>query len=441
MSFFTTENNTKTEINRTDIRISYASQDPWIFAASIRDNITLGQPYDKDRYQEITRVCALVEDFEQLPQGDLTYAGEKGATLSGGQKARVNLARALYRDADLYLLDDPLSAVDSKVGNHLFKECIQGFLRDKTRILVTHQLQFLREADSVIVIHLGSVKYQGTYEELPHSGLNLLDTVKLEEFDAPKEDEEILEKTAEDRELAAVVNDEDESSELPEGTQTLSLDVQQEEELAAVVNDEDEPSELPEGTQTLSLDVQQEEELAAVVNDKDKPSELPEGTQTLSLDVKQGKVPTGKKSNHKYKSYISACGDICTLIIVTAAFVITQALDNASDYWIAYWTNHISQRTNFTLYNEFSTTSTTQWNSISDNQEQKYWTDDFDCFQLQPLYRNLSDIYVSSLPYREDFKPILKGHWNYGQEAAQSDSWRTSHLHRNIGHNHNDRYR
>ncbi|XP_068991532.1 ATP-binding cassette sub-family C member 4-like [Neodiprion pinetum] len=159
-------------------------------------------------------------------------------------------------------------------------------------------------------------------------------------------------------------------------------------ELAAVVNDKDEPSELPEGTQTLSLDVQQDEELAAVVNDEDEPSELPEGTQTLSLDVKQGKVPTGKKSNHKYKSYISACGDICTLIIVTAAFVITQALDNASDYWIAYWTNHISQRTNFTLYNEFSTTSTTQWNSISDNQEQKYWTDDFDWWDDEGMVDN-----------------------------------------------------
>ncbi|XP_068991531.1 ATP-binding cassette sub-family C member 4-like [Neodiprion pinetum] len=313
MSFFTTKNNTKTEINHSDISISYASQDPWIFAASIRDNIIFGQPYERDRYQEVTRVCALDEDFEQLPQGDLTYAGEKGATLSGGQKARVNLARALYRDADLYLLDDPLSAVDSKVGNHLFKECIQGFLRDKTRILVTHQLQFLPEADSVIVINRGSVKYQGTYEELLHSGLNLLDTVKLEEFDAPTEDEEILEKTAEDRYF---------------------------------------------------------QDPATVVNGNDESSELPESTETSSLDVKQEEVATGEMSNHVYKSYITAGGNMCTLITAAAAFVITQVSTNASEYWITYWTNQNAHRATFTLSNGSFSDSAISRNSTRYNHQQ-----------------------------------------------------------------------
>lgn len=83
----------------------------------------------------------------------MSYVGERGASLSGGQRARVNLARAIYKDADLYLLDDPLSAVDAKVGRHLFDKCIKGFLNDKTRILVTHQLQYLQQADTVIALN------------------------------------------------------------------------------------------------------------------------------------------------------------------------------------------------------------------------------------------------------------------------------------------------
>ena len=111
---------------------------------------------DKDRYDHVVKACALIKDFEQLPFGDKTIIGERGSSLSGGQKARVSLARAVYRDAEIYLLDDPLSAVDAHVGRHLFDQCIgrRGFLgRSKaTRILVTHQVHFLKEADHVIIM-------------------------------------------------------------------------------------------------------------------------------------------------------------------------------------------------------------------------------------------------------------------------------------------------
>lgn len=100
----------------------------------------------------MTEACALRRDFDQLAKGDQTIVGERGSSLSGGQRARVNLARAVYRQADLYLLDDPLSAVDPRVARHLFERCILGYLKDKTRILVTHQLQFLRQADSIVFL-------------------------------------------------------------------------------------------------------------------------------------------------------------------------------------------------------------------------------------------------------------------------------------------------
>ncbi|XP_047107045.1 ATP-binding cassette sub-family C member 4-like [Schistocerca piceifrons] len=144
-------------------RLSYACQDPWVFAATVRQNILFGLPFDRRRYREVIRVCALQRDLDLLPQGDLTVVGERGTSLSGGQKARVNLARAVYRDADIYLLDDPLSAVDTHVGKHLFEECIVKFLHNKTRILVTHQIQNLPHTDHVVLIDAGKVKIQGLY--------------------------------------------------------------------------------------------------------------------------------------------------------------------------------------------------------------------------------------------------------------------------------------
>lgn len=133
--------------------ISYASQEPWVFAATIRQNILFGQPYEKKRYNHVVKVCALEKDFEQFADRDHTLVGERGASLSGGQKARINLARAVYRDVDIYLLDDPLSAVDIHVGKHLFEECIDGYLANKTRVLVTHQVYHLKHADHIIILN------------------------------------------------------------------------------------------------------------------------------------------------------------------------------------------------------------------------------------------------------------------------------------------------
>ncbi|KAL8189884.1 UNVERIFIED_CONTAM: Multidrug resistance-associated protein 4 [Gekko kuhli] len=102
-------------------RIAYVSQQPWVFSGTVRNNILFGKAYEKEKYEKVLRACALKKDLEMLPDGDLTVVGDRGATLSGGQKARVNLARAVYQDADIYLLDDPLSAVDAEVSRHLFE--------------------------------------------------------------------------------------------------------------------------------------------------------------------------------------------------------------------------------------------------------------------------------------------------------------------------------
>lgn len=139
---------------------------------SVRQNILFGRQYDRIRYQQVVRVCALLRDFSLLPYGDKTIVGERGISLSGGQRARVNLARAIYRKADIYLLDDPLSAVDSQVGKQIFEECILGFLNDKIVILATHQLQFMEKVDKIVVMDQGTIIAKGNYTELKATGLN-----------------------------------------------------------------------------------------------------------------------------------------------------------------------------------------------------------------------------------------------------------------------------
>lgn len=150
--------------------VALCQQQPWIQAGSLRDNILFGTPFEGARYWAAVRACALEPDLQNLPYGDQTMIGEKGVTVSGGQKARIALARAVYRDADLILLDDILAAVDVHVGRHLMAECICGILRGKTRILVTNSLSVLEFADRIYCLDGGTVVEEGTYTSLIGGG-------------------------------------------------------------------------------------------------------------------------------------------------------------------------------------------------------------------------------------------------------------------------------
>uniref|UniRef100_A0A3Q2Y780 ABC-type glutathione-S-conjugate transporter n=1 Tax=Hippocampus comes TaxID=109280 RepID=A0A3Q2Y780_HIPCM len=147
---------------------AYVPQQAWIQNATVQDNIIFGREKLKTWYHRVLEACALLPDLNILPAGDATEIGEKGLNLSGGQKQRVSLARAVYRKADVYLLDDPLSAVDAHVGQHIFDKVIgpKGVLRDKTRILVTHGTSFLPQADLILVLVNGEITESGSYQEL-----------------------------------------------------------------------------------------------------------------------------------------------------------------------------------------------------------------------------------------------------------------------------------
>jgi ATP-binding cassette subfamily C (CFTR/MRP) protein 1 len=146
--------------------VAYAAQSPWILNATLRDNILFGLPMDKEKYSRVIKVCQLTHDLALLDDGDLTEIGERGINLSGGQKQRVSIARAAYSDADIIILDDPLSALDPEVGKLLFHECIADFMKGKTRLFVTNQLQFLRSCDTIVALGKGQVIEQGTFSEL-----------------------------------------------------------------------------------------------------------------------------------------------------------------------------------------------------------------------------------------------------------------------------------
>ncbi|CAG9768844.1 unnamed protein product [Ceutorhynchus assimilis] len=257
--------------------VSYASQEPWLFVSSVRQNILFGVPYVKERYKFAIQACALKRDFEQLPYGDRTHVGERGAALSGGQRARVALARAVYRDADVYLMDDPLSAVDAHVAKHLFEGCIQGYLRGKTRVLVTHQVQFLKGADLIIVMNNGNIEQMGSYEEL--------------------------------------------SEELS----TLSREIEQQHMIQAAEQklDREQTPKVEDRDRGLSLALQSIASLASW--------DEPEETDEL---LERGALKTST-----YVEYYNSGTSILILIFLVVLFLIAQASCNAADMWITYWTN------------------------------------------------------------------------------------------------------
>ncbi|KAL5467459.1 hypothetical protein EMCRGX_G031685 [Ephydatia muelleri] len=152
-------------------KLSYASQEPWIFSGSLRENVLFGSPFDKEWYNTVLEACGLEKDISHLPNGDLTALGDQGVSLSGGQRSRVNLARALYYKADVYLLDDPFSAVDAALARHIFDKCICGLLKQKMVILVINQLHFFDKLDWILALNSGKIVSLSTPEELYNKGI------------------------------------------------------------------------------------------------------------------------------------------------------------------------------------------------------------------------------------------------------------------------------
>jgi ATP-binding cassette subfamily C (CFTR/MRP) protein 1 len=169
---------------------AFCPQYAWIQNASVRENIIFGQEFDQKWYDEVVDACALRADLDMLPAGDKTEIGERGITVSGGQKQRMNIARAIYFNADIILMDDPLSAVDAHVGRHIMDNAICGLLKNKCRILATHQLHVLDRCDRIIWVEEGRVQAVDTFEALMSQNEGFQQLMKSTKKEEEHEDEE-----------------------------------------------------------------------------------------------------------------------------------------------------------------------------------------------------------------------------------------------------------
>ena len=202
--------------------LAYVSDTPWAFSGTIRENILFGLPYKEDWYLQTVEACQLKKDFKTFPQGDLSRIGEYGATVSGGQRTRIALARAVYSNADIFLLDDPLSCLDAKVGKLIFEKCVRGLLADRIVLLTTSTSCYLSEADYIVNLKRGVIVAQGNFElmgkefsnakfdgdhddvvsDFDNVGYSEIDHhYSLDKIDQSEATEEMLQEAKEDREV------------------------------------------------------------------------------------------------------------------------------------------------------------------------------------------------------------------------------------------------
>lgn len=281
-------------------KISFAPQEAWVFSGSIRQNILFGCEMDKSRYDKVVTACALNKDFEMFQHGDMTLIGERGSSLSGGQKARLSLARSLYRDAELYLFDDPLSAVDAHVGKHLFDECLSrsGFLgkQNSTRILVTHQVHFLKSADWLVLMKDGKIEKQGYAHE--------------------------------------ILEDEKNINEIAEEVETF---------------------------RRRSLSRSSSNSATSVKSTDEKEDDQEDGAEEKEEEVQKNveESSKGKIKGNVAMNYLKAGGNIFKISFVFFLFLLTQAIASASDYFVGFWTHQEEMRrfysSNLSFDDEIST--------------------------------------------------------------------------------------
>ncbi|KAK8801165.1 hypothetical protein WA158_001935 [Blastocystis sp. Blastoise] len=271
-------------------KVAYVPQTSYILNDTLRNNILFNSPFNQEKYDTVIEACALRPDLDILPAGDQTEIGEKGINLSGGQKVRVSLARAVYQDSDIYILDDPLSAVDAHVSKHIFEKCINGILKGKCILLVTHALEYLKYCDNICVMKNGHIVEHGTWD-------NLINESSLSETRAKG-----LLKELYDAQLSAHTQKAKESTSDNTPTSPTPLLMAEEE------------SKKNHGNQA-----------AAVISNTDG-----------KLIQKEDRV-TGSVGWKVYKQYMNACGGLKWFILLLLLFGFSEGTKAMNSYWITFW--------------------------------------------------------------------------------------------------------
>ncbi|XP_047558417.1 ATP-binding cassette sub-family C member 2 [Lutra lutra] len=304
--------------------IAYVPQQSWIQNGTIKDNILFGSEFNEKRYQQILEACALLQDLEVLPGGDLAEIGEKGINLSGGQKQRISLARATYQNSDIYVLDDPLSAVDAHVGKHIFNKVLgpNGLLKGKTRLLVTHSIHFLPQVDEIVVLEHGTILEKGSYSSLlakKGSFAKILKTFTKQT--GPEEEATINEDTEEDDDCGLMPSVE----EIPEDVSSLTT--KRENSLHRTLSRSSRSNSRHRKSLRNSLKTRN-------VNTLKEEEETVKGQKLIKKEF----IQTGKVKFSIYLKYLGAIGWYSIFFIILA-YVINSVAYIGSNLWLSAWTN------------------------------------------------------------------------------------------------------
>uniref|UniRef100_A0A8C5L1D2 ATP-binding cassette, sub-family member 2 n=1 Tax=Jaculus jaculus TaxID=51337 RepID=A0A8C5L1D2_JACJA len=304
---------------------AYVPQQAWIQNGTIKDNILFGSEFNEKRYQQVLEACALLPDLEILPGGDLAEIGEKGINLSGGQKQRVSLARATYQNSDIYILDDPLSAVDAHVGKHIFNKVFgpSGMLNGKTRILVTHSIHFLPQVDEIVVLGNGTILEKGSYHDLlAKKGVFAKNMKTFLNHSGPEGEATVNDDSEEEDDCGLVPTME----ELPEDA--ASLNMRRENSLRRTMSRSSRSSGKHLKSLKNSLKIQDVKAL------KEKEDLVVKGQKLIKKEF----VETGKVKLSIYLKYLQAVG-WCSIFFIIFIFIMNSIAFIGSNFWLSSWTS------------------------------------------------------------------------------------------------------
>eukprot|EP01147_Barroeca_monosierra_P006554 gene6554-319_t len=285
--------------------LAYVSQQAWIQSESLIGNILFEQEYDNEFYNKVIDACSLRVDIEMLPDGEQTEIGERGINLSGGQKQRISLARAVYANRDIYLLDDPLSAVDAHVGKSIFQKCIKGILANRTILLVTHQLQYLPACDIVCFLENGRAQI-GRYTELLEKVPVFSELVRKYQCHQNNSEEIIDQISGTNFSADAIVRDQSNESNYISTRENEGVK-----------------------TETSSVDHRCKKEIQNINND----------TETLCKGhlVEEEEIETGDITAQTYLNYVQSGGGVALALLILLAFFLAMFSKAYGDYYLSFW--------------------------------------------------------------------------------------------------------
>ena len=349
------ENENEKDYNKVYINgsIAYVCQTAFIENNTLRNNILFFHPFNQDKYNKVLKISELLPDLEILKGGDMTEIGERGINLSGGQKARVSIARALYSDSDIYLFDDPISALDAHVGRNIINNVLCDYLKDKTRILVTHAIQYCNRADRIIYMKDGRIDWEGTFEELENQEFykNMVIKKKNEEEALKKRKSEEIDFTNDKTDESGeenIMNTSEKKLNININSQRKTSANEEFDELKKNLDESKMEIEKPDQEKVIEPLITEESDKNLELNKKVSEKEIKEEENNINIGnkEKQGEIKRitkdedrvkGKLKGNVYATYFRNNGG--ALFVITLSFILIswQSLKCGSDLWLVHW--------------------------------------------------------------------------------------------------------